>query len=84
MVDAGEILELLKFPVGGIFFASSVAGSRAESRPNSDATKKMGSSFDKAHFRFELLPFLTFPALHIISRGLVLVKDRKIVALVAA
>jgi hypothetical protein len=44
----------------------------------------MGSSFDKAHFRFELLPFLTFPALHIISRGLVLVKDRKIVALVAA
>jgi hypothetical protein len=30
------------------------------------------------------LPFLTLPALGIIWRGLVLAKDRKIVALVAA
>ena len=59
-------------------------GSRAGFRPNSDAAKKMGLSFDKPIFALNFLPFLTLPALRIISRGLVLAKDRKIVPLFAA
>ena len=81
MVDAGDILELLKFPVGGIIpWREAGRGlGRIQTR-----LKKMGSSFDKPIFALNFLPFVTLPALRIISRGLVLAKDRKIVPLFAA
>jgi adenine deaminase len=43
----------------------------------------MGSSFDKPTFTLNFLPFVTLPALRITARGLINVKERKIVSLIA-
>lgn len=81
MVDAGEILELLKFPVGGIFSLHPWREVGRGLGRIQRRLKKMGSSFDKPIFALNFLPFVTLPALRITSRGLVLAKDRKIVPL---
>jgi adenine deaminase len=41
----------------------------------------MGSSFDKPIFALSFLPFVTLPALRITARGLIQVKDRRVVSL---
>jgi adenine deaminase len=83
IVDGGEILDLLKFPAGGIFSLLpwrevGLGLGRIQTR-----LKKMGSSFDKPIFALSFLPFVTLPALRITSRGLVRAKERKIVSLFA-
>ena len=83
MVDAGEILELLKFAVGGIFSLHPWQEVGRDLGRIQTRLKKMGSSFDKPIFALNFLPFVTLPALRITSRGLVLAKDRKIVSLFA-
>ncbi len=45
--------------------------------------KEMGSSLDKPIFALNFLPFVTLPALRITARGLVNVKERRIVSLFA-
>ena len=84
MVDAGEIFELLKFPVGGMFSLHPWREAGRGLGRIQTRLKKMGSPFDKPIFALNFLPFVTLPALRIISRGLVLAKDRKIVPLFAA
>lgn len=83
IVDDGEILELLEFPVGGIFSLDSWQEVGRGLGGIQTRLKKMGSSFDKPIFALNFLPFVTLPALRITSRGLVLAKERKIVALFA-
>jgi adenine deaminase len=43
----------------------------------------MGLSFDKPIFALSFLPFVTLPALRITARGLINVKERRIVSLFA-
>lgn len=83
MVDGGEILELLKYPVGGIFSLHPWQEVGRGLGRIQTRLKKMGSSFDKPIFALNFLPFVTLPALRITSRGLVPAKDRKIVPLFA-
>ena len=81
VVDKGEILELLAFPFGGLFSLQpwrSVAGGL---RRIQSLLKEMGSSFDKPIFALNFLPFVTLPALRITTRGLIHVKERRIVSL---
>jgi adenine deaminase len=81
--DGGEILELLEFPLGGLFSLHpwQEVGNRLGGMQK--VLKKMGSSFDKPIFALIFLPFVTLPALRITARGLVRAKERKIVSLFA-
>ena len=81
IVDKGQIMELLDFPFGGIFSLQSSGEVGAGLRRIQACLKKMGSSFDKPIFALSFLPFVTLPALRITARGLVHVKERRIVSL---
>jgi adenine deaminase len=83
VVHRGELLELLDFPLGGLVSLQSwrsVGGGLARIQMR---LKKMGSPFDKPIFALSFLPFVTLPALRITARGLVNVKERRIVPLFA-
>jgi adenine deaminase len=84
VVDGGEILEKLEFPFGGICSLrpwQEVAQGLGRIQRQ---LKKTGSSFDKPIFPLIFLPFVTLPALRITARGLISVKERKIVPLFVA
>jgi adenine deaminase len=83
VVDKGEILELLEFPFGGLFSLQPWRLVGRGLRSIQTLLKKMGSSFDKPIFTLSFLPFVTLPALRITARGLVHVKERRIVSLFA-
>jgi adenine deaminase len=81
IVNAGEILEKIEFPLGGIFSLQpwQEVGSglgRIQTR-----LKEMGSSFEKPIFALSFLPFVTLPALRITARGLINAKERRIAPL---
>ena len=81
IVNNGEILEKIEFPLGGIFSLQpwQEVGSglgRIQTR-----LKEMGSSFEKPIFALSFLPFVTLPALRITARGLINAKERRIVPL---
>ena len=81
VVHQGEILELLEFPFGGLF---SLQPWRVVARglgAIQTLLKQKGSSFDKPLFALSFLPFVTLPALRITARGLIDVKERKIVSM---
>ena len=81
IVDQGEVLETLEFPFGGIFSLQPWREVGGSLRRIQTCLKKMGSSFDKPIFALSFLPFVTLPALRITARGLVQVKERRIVSL---
>ncbi len=81
IVDQGEVLETLEFPFGGIFSLQPWREVGGSLRRIQTCLKKMGSSFDKPIFALSFLPFVTLPALRITARGLVHVKERRIVSL---
>ncbi len=84
VVDGGEILEKVEFPFGGICSLrpwQEVAQGLGRIQRQ---LKKTGSSFDKPIFPLIFLPFVTLPALRITARGLISVKERKIVPLFVA
>jgi adenine deaminase len=83
VVDHGEVLELLDFPVGGIFSLYPWRDAGRKLRAIQGRLKQLGSSFDKPLFALMFLPFVTLPALRITARGLVRAKERKIVSLFA-
>ena len=81
VVDRGEILEKMEFPVGGIFSLGpwSVIGrmfDRVHRR-----LRELGAPFPRPLYALAFLTFVTLPALRITARGLVNAKERKIVPL---
>ncbi len=82
IVDHNLILEKIDFPFGGIFSLDpwSVVGKRLRRIQN--RLHNRGSPFDKPIFALTFLPFVSLPSLRITSRGLVNVKERKIVSLI--
>jgi adenine deaminase len=83
IVDGGKVLDKIEFPLGGIFSLRPWQEVGREMRRIQTRLKEMGSSFDKPVFALSFLPFVTLPALRITARGLINVKERKIVPLFA-
>ena len=83
IVDSGEMLEMIEFPLGGIFSLGPWRQVGGGLRRIQARLKQMGSPFDKPIFALNFLPFVTLPALRITARGLVRAKERKIVPLFA-
>jgi adenine deaminase len=81
IVDDGTILEQIDFSCGGIFSLAPWREVGRGLRRIQTRLKKLGSSFDKPVFALSFLPFVTLPALRITARGLIHVKDRKVVSL---
>ena len=81
IVNDGTILEQIDFPCGGIFSLAPWQDVGRGLRRIQTRLKEMGSSFDKPIFALSFLPFVTLPALRITARGLIQVKDRKVVSL---
>jgi adenine deaminase len=81
IVEKGEILEMIEFPLGGLFSLQPWRQVADGLRRVQRRLKMMGSSFDKPIFALNFLPFATLPALRITARGLVIAKERKIVSL---
>jgi adenine deaminase len=81
VVDGGETLEMLDFPLGGLCSLQPWDQVGAALRRIQRRLKKMGSSFDKPIFALNFLPFVTLPELRITARGLVRAKEREIVSL---
>ncbi len=81
VVDRGEVIEKIDFPVGGVFSL----------RPWQEVGKGLGlihrclrergSLFSKPIYALMFLTFVTLPALRITARGLVAVKERRVVPL---
>jgi adenine deaminase len=81
IVDRGETLEKMEFPVGGIF---SLEPWRTVGRKLDRMHRKvreLGAPFAKPIYALAFLTFVTLPALRITARGLVSAKERKIVPL---
>jgi adenine deaminase len=83
IVNRGEILETIEFPLGGIFSLYPWQEVGSGLRRIQTRLREMGSSFDKPIFALGFLPFVTLPALRITARGLVDARKRKIVPLFA-
>jgi adenine deaminase len=83
IVDRGEILEKIEFPLGGIFSLYPWQEVGSGLRRIQTRLREMGSSFDKPIFALNFLPFVTLPALRITACGLIDAKERKIVPLFA-
>jgi adenine deaminase len=81
VVHGGEVLEELAFPFGGIFSLRPWREVGKGLRQIQGRLKEMGSPFDRPLFALIFLPFVTLPSLRITARGLVNVKERKIVPL---
>jgi adenine deaminase len=81
IVNGGTVLEQIDFPCGGIFSLAPWRDVGRGLRRIQTRLKEMGSSFDKPIFALSFLPFVTLPALRITARGLIQVKDRKVVSL---
>jgi adenine deaminase len=81
IVNGGTVLEQIDFPCGGIFSVAPWQDVGQGLRRIQTRLKEMGSSFDKPIFALSFLPFVTLPALRITARGLIQVKDRKVVSL---
>ena len=83
IVDGGQVLEQLDFPIGGIFSLWPWRDVGQGLRRIQNRLKEMGSPFDKPIFALSFLPFVTLPVLRITARGLVNAKERRIVSLFA-
>lgn len=83
IVKGGRMLHKIDFPCGGIFSLEPWQNIGRGLRRMQNLLKEMGSPFDKPIFALSFLPFVTLPALRITARGLVNVKERKIVSLFA-
>lgn len=81
IVHRGEVLERIDFACGGIFSLQPWKEVGRGLRRIQNCLKKMGSSFDKPIFALSFLPFVTLPALRITARGLIDVKERRVVPL---
>ena len=83
IVNQGEVLDRIAFPVGGVFsmyrWQEVAKGLCCIQR----FLKDNGSTFERPMYALSFLTFVTLPALRITARGLVNVKERRIVSLFA-
>jgi adenine deaminase len=84
VVNRGVILDKLSFPWGGIFSTDPWQEVGKKLRRVHGCLRESGSTFDRPMYALSFLTFVTLPALRITARGLVDVKERKIVPLFAA
>jgi adenine deaminase len=83
IVNQGEVLDKIAFPVGGVFSMyrwQEVAKGLCRIQR---FLKDNGSTFERPMYALSFLTFVTLPALRITARGLVNVKERRIVSLFA-
>jgi adenine deaminase len=83
VAEGGEVLDKLEFPVGGLFGLASWQEVAKELARLHSLLRDKGCPFEKPIFSLAFLTFVTLPSLRITDRGLVRVKDRKIVPLFA-
>jgi len=83
VVDRGEILEKIEFPVGGIFSLAPWRETGEKLERINRWLRDRGAPFSKPIYALSFLTFVTLPALRITARGLISAKDRKIVSLFA-
>jgi adenine deaminase len=83
VVDRGETIGWMELPVGGLFGLGSwrEAGRRLERIDR--LLRERGSPFAKPLYALAFLTFVTLPSLRITDRGLVRVKERRFVPLLA-
>jgi adenine deaminase len=83
VVHRGTVIEKLDLPLGGISSLRPWQEVGRGLRRVQNYLRGMGSSLDKPIFALSFLPFVTLPALRITARGLIHVKERRIVSLFA-
>jgi adenine deaminase len=81
IVDRGEVVAKVQFPVGGIFSLEPWRDIGWQLELIQRRLRERGSSFSKPIYALAFLTFVTLPALRITARGLVNAKERKIVPL---
>ena len=81
VVDRGEVIEKIDFPVGGIFSLGSWQEMGKGLSRIHRCLRERGSPFSKPIYALCFLTFVTLPSLRITARGLVAVKERRLVPL---
>ena len=81
VVDRGEVLEKIEFPVGGICSLEPWRQVAEKLGRVHRRLRDLGSPFPKPVYALGFLTFVTLPALRITARGLIAAKERKIVPL---
>jgi len=81
VVNQGTVLDKISFPFGGIFSTHPWQEIANGLRRVQRHLREGGSAFDKPMYVLSFLTFVTLPALRITARGLVNVKQRRIVPL---
>ena len=81
VVDRGVVLEKIAFPVGGIFSLDPWREVGKGLRKIHRCLREKGSPYPKPIYPICFLTFVTIPSLRITDRGLVRVKDRRLVPL---
>jgi adenine deaminase len=84
IVNQSEVLDEIAFPVGGVFSMYRWQEVAKRLRRFQRLLRERGSTFEKPMYALSFLTFVTLPALRITARGLVNVKERKIVSLLAS
>ena len=81
VVNNGQLVEKMEFPVGGIFSLNPWRQVGEHLRRIHRCLREQGSQFERPLYALCFLPFVTLPSLRITARGLVNAKERKIVPL---
>ncbi|MFQ5916659.1 MAG: adenine deaminase C-terminal domain-containing protein [Candidatus Binatia bacterium] len=81
VVDQGVVLEKIGFPVGGIFSLEPWRDVGKGLKKIHRCLREKGSPYPKPIYPLCFLTFVTIPSLRITDRGLVRVKDRRLVPL---
>jgi adenine deaminase len=83
VVNQGTVLDKISFPCGGIFSTLPWQEVANGLRRIQGRLREGGSVFEKPMYVLSFLTFVTLPALRITARGMVNVKERRIVPLFA-
>lgn len=81
VVNQGTVLDRIPFPFGGIFSTRPWQEIATGLRRVQGCLRESGSAFEKPMYVLSFLTFVTLPALRITARGLVNVKQQRIVPL---
>lgn len=81
VVDHGQLVDQIDFPVGGIFSLNPWRQVGQDLRRIQLCLRERGSPFERPMYALCFLPFVTLPSLRITARGLINAKERKIVPL---
>ena len=81
IVNNGQVVEKIEFPVGGIFSLNPWRRVGQDLGRIHRCLRERGSQFERPMYALCFLPFVTLPSLRITARGLINAKERKIVPL---